>query len=410
MLEGLAHSPLPAVVGLDDELRVLDKENHAGRHAAFLRSWLSLTEFGKAILAHKEDFSRHNPIDSLMGRHEADQRSDMAFRSCSDETSTETRMTRLILTADSSAAGALMGAHPGDLAIAIERRLIWGALLSGVQLDAFFAARTTQENGLHWQDDSPSWRLEEFGVADLGLIELCTKCEAVELWINPEPNAQLMLLWLLDYLRPHANVTSRLALVQADFSIGNQLPRELAALRPQAVPVRNDHLEIAASAWAAWRAPTPQAWFDLLARDLKTFLHLRNTVISLLEELPMRGSGLGATEMRILELISAGHVHPYEVFPGHEKSNERRVFGYWEVGALLDGLAHGPAPAVLGLDEGPFDLDMHEDAGRHARYKRSRLALTELGKAIIARADDFSWHNPIHRWWGGTEVVVREER
>jgi hypothetical protein len=68
-------------------------------------------------------------------------------------------------------------------------------------------------------------------------------------------------------------------------------------------------------------------------------------------------------------------------------------------------LAHCPAPAVSGLDEGPFDLDMHEDADHHARYKRSRLTLTELGKAIIARAEDFSWHNPIHRWWGGTELT-----
>jgi hypothetical protein len=174
-------------------------------------------------------------------------------------------------------------------------------------------------------------------------------------------------------------------------------------LRPRAVSISNDHLEAASAAWAAWRAPTPQAWFGLLGRE--TLPHLRSSVISLLEELPMRGSGLGATEMPILDLISAGHVHPYEVFPGHEKPNERRVFGYWEVGALLDGLAHGPAPAVSGLDEGPFDLDMHEDADRHGRYKRSRLALTELGKAIIAKADDFSRHNPIHRWWGGTELT-----
>jgi hypothetical protein len=127
--------------------------------------------------------------------------------------------------------------------------------------------------------------------------------------------------------------------------------------------------------------------------------------MSLLEELPMRASGLGATEMRMLELISAGHVHPYELFPGHEKPNECRVFGYWEVGTLLDGLAHCPAPAVSGLDEGPFDLEMHEDADRHARYKRSTLALTEFGKAVIAGADDFSRHNPIHRWWGGTELI-----
>ena len=60
---------------------------------------------------------------------------------------------------------------------------------------------------------------------------------------------------------------------------------------------------------------------------------------------------------------------------------------------------------VSGLDEGPFDLDMHEDEVRHAKYKRSRLALTELGNAVIAKTADFSRHNPIHRWWGGTELT-----
>jgi len=53
LLEGLAHGPRPAVAGLDNELRVLAKENHRGRLEAYRRSRLSLTEFGKAILAHK---------------------------------------------------------------------------------------------------------------------------------------------------------------------------------------------------------------------------------------------------------------------------------------------------------------------------------------------------------------------
>ena len=48
---------------------------------------------------------------------------------------------------------------------------------------------------------------------------------------------------------------------------------------------------------------------------------------------------------------------------------------------------------------------MHEDADRHARYKRSRLALTELGKAVVGKTGDFSRHNPIYRWWGGTELI-----
>ena len=35
----------------------------------------------------------------------------------------------------------------------------------------------------------------------------------------------------------------------------------------------------------------------------------------------------------------------------------------------------------------------------------SRLSLTALGKAILAGTEDFSRHNPIHRWWGGTQLT-----
>jgi hypothetical protein len=316
-------------------------------------------------------------------------------------------MTRLILTFDDSGAGALKTARLADCVIPFGLRFVWGRLQSRSELDTSLSSRPAMRgvSASHWLDNLTDECLEDARSHGPGLIEFCERFEAVELWVDPEPNAQLQLIWLLDYLRSSANVISRLALVQTASGIGGQLSEELATLRPPAVPIRSDHLEIAAAAWAAWRAPTPQDWFGLLAQDLKTFPHLRNSVISLLEELPMRGSGLGATEMRMLELISGGHVHPYELFPGHKKPNERPAFGYWEVGGLLDGLSRCPAPAVSGLDEGPFDLEMHEDRDRHARYKRSTLALTEFGKAVIARADDFSRHNPVHRWWGGTELI-----
>jgi hypothetical protein len=109
--------------------------------------------------------------------------------------------------------------------------------------------------------------------------------------------------------------------------------------------------------------------------------------------------------MRILELISAGNVHPFDVFPHPRQRFQRRVFGYWEVGSMLDALARCPEPAVSGLNEGPFTLEMHDDRDRHARYKRSKLKLTALGKAVLAQTADFSQYNPIHRWWGGTELT-----
>ncbi|MCP3445460.1 hypothetical protein [Bradyrhizobium sp. CCGUVB14] len=126
---------------------------------------------------------------------------------------------------------------------------------------------------------------------------------------------------------------------------------------------------------------------------------------ALLEELPRPSSGLGATELRILQLIARGGLQPFDVFPGRQKHAELHVYGYWEVGELLDGLARCDKPAVAGLDEGPFSLEMHNDSDRLQRYKQSRLSLTEFGKAVLGGDQNFRQHNRIDRWWGGTRLT-----
>jgi hypothetical protein len=317
-------------------------------------------------------------------------------------------MTRLILTADASAAGGLQRAGRAGIAIPIEPRLVWGPLPSDAALIERLAPRTTQKPGSHWLDFRYPTRLpasiEKIG-KDLGLIEFCERCEMVELWIDPVPNAQLILIQLLDFFRSYENTVSKLALFQADIVIGNQTPKAFSEWKPPGVKIGNDHLETASMAWQAYRQRMPQDWFDLLDKDIGALPQLRQTVLEMLEELPMPASGLGATEIRLLELISAGDLSPFDVFPGHMKRNTRRVFGYWEIGALLDGLARGPVPAVSGLDEGPFAEELHRDKARFERYKQSKLSLTALGKAILARTEDFSRHTPIHRWWGGTRLT-----
>jgi hypothetical protein len=283
---------------------------------------------------------------------------------------------------------------------------VWGRLLPANELKTFLSPRAAKPAAadFHWLDNLNGAQLEEARKQGAGLIEFCERFETVELWADPEPNTQLQLVWLLDHIGPHADVVSKTVLVQTATRIGDHPPTNWAEQRLRAVPIRKDHLETATAAWSSWRAPTPVAWFELLARDLTALPQLRNTVIALLEELPACATGLGATEMRMLELLAAGHVHPYDLFPGHQMPGDRRTFGYWEVGELLDGLAHCPAPAIVGLDEGPFDDALHDATERHDRYKNSRLSLTSLGKAILAQTDDFSRHNPVHRWWGGTEL------
>jgi len=311
-------------------------------------------------------------------------------------------MTRLILTTDASAAGGLKGARRAEIVIPLEPRLVWGPLRPEAELAMLLARREAADDWL--------WNVyrRHFGKIDrneIGLIDFCERSESIELWIDPVPSAQLTLIWLLGYLRRHEKIASRLTLVQAATRIGEKSPKQLAKYKPAAVDIANDHFEIAGLAWQAYRAPTPQACFDLLNRDLSILPQLRACVVELLEELPQRATGLGATEMRMLELIGEGDAGPLDVFPGHLKRNERRVFEYWEVGSLLDGRARCPAPAVAGLDEGPFTLEMHNDRHRRERYMRSELKLTTFGEVVLAGTDDFSRHNPIDRWWGGTKLT-----
>jgi len=298
-------------------------------------------------------------------------------------------MTHMILTTDASSAGGLKEAGRADIVISLESRFVWGPLPADAELAAILAARTTQKPGSHWLDYVSRERMKEFGGRDFGLIELCQRCETVELWIEAEPNAQLVLIWLLDYLHSHAKaaITTKLILCHVDAPLGDANPQQFAKWRFPAVGITNDHLEIASLAWQAYRAPTPQAWFNLLKKDLSILPQLRRCVLELLEELPARATGLGASEMRILELISAGYVHPFDVFPHYKQRFQRRVFSYWEAGTLLEGLALAPVPAVSGLAEWPFTIEMQDQRSRHERYK------------------DFSQHNPIRRWWGGTELT-----
>jgi hypothetical protein len=50
-------------------------------------------------------------------------------------------------------------------------------------------------------------------------------------------------------------------------------------------------------------------------------------------------------------------------------------------------------------------ISRENDGDRQSAYQRSRLSLTEFGKAVLAHEEDFSRHNPIDRWWGGTHLT-----
>ncbi len=315
-------------------------------------------------------------------------------------------MTRLILTSDSGFS--LERSDLADLVIPFSFRFVWGPLPSPDELATYLAVRSDNHApGTHWSDYVGPWRPAAKARKDYGLLEFCQHCETVELWFDPAPNDQLQLVWLLDYFRSHPEIVARLRFRLIDYNLIGASHEELGRWKRLAVDVTKDELETASVTWQAYRATTPEACFGLLGRDLSALPLLRRALVDLLEELPSSATGLGATEMRLLELIARGYSLTNALFHlRHLRGlRPRRVFNSWEIGSLIEGLAHGPRPAVAGLDDGLRTLETSNYRGRDEAYKRSRLSLTEHGKAIVAHKEDFSRHNPIDRWWGGTRLT-----
>jgi hypothetical protein len=291
-----------------------------------------------------------------------------------------------------------------DLAVGFFFRFGWGQLPSPDELATYLGPGTPDiKPGHHWSDFARRWdQSKNRSRSDLSLAEFCQQYETVELWFDIQPNAQLQLVWLLDYFRPYPETVARLKFRLVDLAMIEL--DQLGKWQPPAVDVTEKELETASAAWQAYGAPTPEACFDLLGKDLSALPLLKPVLIDLLEELPSGSTGLGASEMRMLELIARGYSLTNALFHLRQL-RQTRIFGEWEYGYLLDGLAHGPRPAVTGLDEKLRTLDRENLRERHTAYLRSELSLTEFGKAVLAHKEDFSRHNPIDRWWGGTRLT-----
>lgn len=313
-------------------------------------------------------------------------------------------MKRLILT--SSSGSCLLRAGLAEVVIQFSFRFIWEPLPSAAEFRAYFEVQSDQAPGGHWSDWSPwSWWVWDAKTRrPLAFFEFCEPYEIIELWFDPDPNDQLQLIWLLDYFRSYPETASKLKLRLIGFDLLTEQADKSDWEVVPIVRVRAEDIETASMCWQAYRATTPEACFDLLHRDLSGLPLLKPALLDLLHELPWRTSGLGATEMRLLDLIGTGFMGTNMLFY-LRGFRQRGVFSDFEIGALLEGLAHGPMPAVEGLDDELRSIDRQNLRDRLKAYQRSRLSITDFGKAILAHNEDFSRHNPIDRWWGGTHLT-----
>lgn len=324
----------------------------------------------------------------------------------------EAQRERLIVACGDSAPGGVRAAGIADRVVRTSQQLVWGPVPFRDDPSEFLAARfAAWDSDLGTTDQPEDW--ERYAVAakpDRNAswehqLTAFHEYDRIELWIDPQPNAQLQLLQLLDWLHRQPALAEKVFLLQADDPIGGCGPFGIRNLRPRVVKVGQREFELATRAWHAFCSPTPQSWFELLSSDLEALPRARATVRALLAELPATTTGLRATERRLLERAAENGATWESVFVNMLHFDEVRVFSHWELGRLLDGLAHGSSPAITGLPDGPFDMALHDDSARLKDYRLSELKLTPFGEAVLRGEEDFVRTRAVRFWWGGTKVT-----
>lgn len=292
-----------------------------------------------------------------------------------------------------------------------QQRLVFGRPPTEDELEGRFDVRSQQRHqkrGSHWLDFIPSERLDQFEVRGIGLAQLCTCFETVEVWVESSANDQLELIWLLDYLNRRRANPPHFFVCPAERLVGLST-EEAATMEAPRIPITPAHVDLASKAWQAYRSPTPRAWCDLLCKDLGALPRLRDAVLRLLVELPAPGTGLGSTEMGLLELIYPDPPRRLSViintlvyFNGYGRHT---IYNDWETALLAEPLGFGPIPAIAELNPELQIVELGNFRRRLEIYRESRPRLTDFGEAVLTGRVDFSQHNPIHRWWGGTELT-----
>ena len=339
-------------------------------------------------------------------------------------------MSTLILVTCDSAAGHLKREKRADRIQSFTHRLVTGPVPVDGPPETFFLRQRSlyEADGLFYE---PFWFEREdldgtkpqFKPIWSRLPDVCREHDRIELWVDPDPNAQLVMVQLLDWLGSLPDIVPRLWLKQSDSPLGQRHAGDWV-LPPR--PVEAIDLALARRAWSAFGAATPEVWSSLRDDpDLERMPGLSQAIERTLRELP-DATGLGATARRILLLAEKqqwwteaerrGEDLSDRILPADERvlprliqrisqSGERATLWYFELGQLICDLAAAPAPALSGVSEIHFTIDAHDDPERHRRLRQSLIRLTDLGHRLVAGTADWSHHNPVHRWLGGTRLT-----
>jgi hypothetical protein len=154
-------------------------------------------------------------------------------------------------------------------------------------------------------------------------------------------------------------------------------------------------LELAAGAWAAFRAPDPEHLGAIAATRLGELRFLGEAFDRLSREYPATRDGLSLTERRVLAAVADGAPDAGTAFVRAQARETRPYMGDTTCFTRMDQMARGPHP-LLGLDPPGRPVD-----------RTTGVRLTRTGARVLAAQADQIVLNGIDRWIGGVHLHGR---
>lgn len=245
------------------------------------------------------------------------------------------------------------------------------------------------------------WRRDQVLADSLGHDE-------VVLWFEHDLYDQLQLIQILDWFANH-ELDLKLTMICAAEYLGPSTVERLRERYPEREPVSQAQLDVAKTAWAAFRSPDPTYLVDLLRRDSSALPFLSGALWRHLQQFPSKRNGLSRSEHQALEVIAGGVTTVDQVYrASHHDREEATFLGDSTFALYLERLSTGREPLVLWEDG--RTVRAPRGRGHSPEFWKGKVTLTSLVSDVLEGAADQVTVNGIDRWLGGVHLLGSEAR
>ncbi|HYU52973.1 MAG TPA: DUF1835 domain-containing protein [Gemmatimonadaceae bacterium] len=312
-------------------------------------------------------------------------------------------MQRLNITNGDSAAGTLSEAGVEGKIIAWRDVLHEGPVDSSLSLEELSKERARFISEQGWDDFAHvSGDFEERDRA----IRHLDYFDEVVLWFEDDLYDQLQLIQLLDFFAGGAGGRRRLSVIVVDGYIPPLSAEELSKLDKTRPLVTAEQLDLAKRAWKAFGSPDPTSISRLLSENTSALQYLGRALTRHLEEFPSTVNGLSRSEQEALSVIDEGHNTPVRSFLEVARKQESIFLGDIVFYSYLERLSGKKDALVTWKDRSPV---IAPTVKRAREFVEGELAVTPLGREVLAGKKDWQQINKKTRWLGGVEIAPGED-